>query len=124
MPPRSSACPNCGEPVSPFAAGCALCGADLESHRAKLRARPPLPARLAARRPRAPDLQLDGPDLAMLSVTLLLALFAPLFGLLLAGFCAWAKHREGQLALRNVLIGLGALALVGMLFPFAVLWSF
>jgi hypothetical protein len=57
----------------------------------------------------------------MLAVTLLLALFAPLFGLLLAAFCAWAKHREGQLPLRNVLIGLAALALVGMFFPLAVL---
>jgi hypothetical protein len=124
MPRRASACPNCGAPVSTFAAGCALCGADLEAHRAKLRARPPPLTRLAARRPRAPALAVDGPDLTMLAVTLLLALFAPLFGLLLAAFCAWAKHRDGDLALRNILIGLGALALVGMLFPFAVLWSF
>ena len=123
MSPRASVCPNCGQPVSTFAAGCALCGADLETHRAQLRARPPL-TRLAARRPRMPDLQLDATDLAMLAVTLLLALFAPLFGLLLAAFCAWAKHREGQLTLRNVLIGLGALALVGMLFPFALPTAF
>jgi predicted amidophosphoribosyltransferase len=26
-------CPNCGERVSPFAAGCALCGADLDPQR-------------------------------------------------------------------------------------------
>jgi predicted amidophosphoribosyltransferase len=119
--PRASVCPNCGQPVSTFAAGCALCGADLEAHRAQLRARPPLLSRVAARRPRARHIQADATDLAMLSVPLLLALFSPLFGLLLAAFCAWAKHRDGDLAMRNILIGLGALALVGMFFPLAVL---
>jgi hypothetical protein len=73
-----------------------------------------------ARRPRATDLRPDATDLAMLAVTLVLVLFAPLYGLLLALFCAWAKHREGDLALRNILFGLAALGLVGMLFPFAV----
>lgn len=28
-----SRCPNCGERVSPWAAGCAVCGADLDPHR-------------------------------------------------------------------------------------------
>lgn len=32
MPDRSR-CPNCGERVSPFAAGCAVCGADLDTRR-------------------------------------------------------------------------------------------
>ena len=32
MPDRSR-CPNCGERVSPFAAGCAVCGADLDPSR-------------------------------------------------------------------------------------------
>jgi uncharacterized protein (DUF983 family) len=32
MPDRSR-CPNCGERVSPFAAGCAVCGADLDHRR-------------------------------------------------------------------------------------------
>lgn len=32
MPDRSR-CPNCKEPVSPFAAGCAICGADLDTAR-------------------------------------------------------------------------------------------
>ena len=32
MPDRSR-CPNCREPVSPFAAGCAICGADLDTKR-------------------------------------------------------------------------------------------
>ena len=32
MPDRSR-CPNCKEPVSPFAAGCAICGTDLDTRR-------------------------------------------------------------------------------------------
>lgn len=28
-------CPRCGERVTPFAAGCALCGADLDPRRAQ-----------------------------------------------------------------------------------------
>jgi hypothetical protein len=32
MPDRSR-CPNCREPVSPFAAGCAICGTDLDTSR-------------------------------------------------------------------------------------------
>lgn len=32
MPDRSR-CPNCAERVSPFAAGCAVCGADLDPGR-------------------------------------------------------------------------------------------
>jgi hypothetical protein len=32
MPDRSR-CPNCGERVSPYAAGCAVCGADLDFRR-------------------------------------------------------------------------------------------
>jgi predicted amidophosphoribosyltransferase len=41
-------CPQCGERVTPYAAGCALCGADLDPHR-----RPPsLAQRLSIRLPR------------------------------------------------------------------------
>jgi hypothetical protein len=32
MPDRSR-CPNCRERVSPYAAGCAICGADLDTRR-------------------------------------------------------------------------------------------
>jgi hypothetical protein len=28
-------CPNCGERVTMFAAGCSICGADLDPHRAE-----------------------------------------------------------------------------------------
>ena len=57
-------CPNCGERVSAFAAGCALCGAELDPKRAQRattagqqlrgawRARPRLLPRIPLRSPR------------------------------------------------------------------------
>ena len=33
MPRDRTRCPNCGERVLPFAAGCAICGADLDTTR-------------------------------------------------------------------------------------------
>lgn len=33
MPRDRTRCPNCGERVMPFAAGCAICGADLDTTR-------------------------------------------------------------------------------------------
>ncbi|MEA2401695.1 MAG: zinc-ribbon domain, partial [Thermoleophilaceae bacterium] len=39
MPRAISKCPSCGEPVSPFAAGCAICGTNLEAARAELAAK-------------------------------------------------------------------------------------
>ena len=35
MPSGPHVCPRCHERVSAFAAGCALCGADLDPHRAQ-----------------------------------------------------------------------------------------
>ncbi|HEV7363627.1 MAG TPA: hypothetical protein VGN71_04495 [Solirubrobacteraceae bacterium] len=40
-------CPNCGERVTPFAAGCAICGADLDPKR--WQGPPPMRSRLANR---------------------------------------------------------------------------
>jgi hypothetical protein len=33
--PHPNRCPECGEHVSPFAAGCAICGADLDPDRTR-----------------------------------------------------------------------------------------
>jgi hypothetical protein len=43
-------CPRCGERVSPFAAGCALCGADLDPKRWQRQV--PFHQRMARRIPR------------------------------------------------------------------------
>jgi predicted amidophosphoribosyltransferase len=46
-------CPSCGERVTPFAAGCALCGADLDPRR--WQPRPSLLQQLFARTRRPGD---------------------------------------------------------------------
>ena len=45
-------CPTCGERVTPFAAGCALCGAELDPRR--WQPRPSLVRRLLGERRRPP----------------------------------------------------------------------
>src|SRR3954466_839696 len=69
-------CPSCGEPVTPFAAGCAICGADLEAHRAQ---------RATRRTASVPRPQVRLPyDWWLYLGAAVAALFFPLLGLLLA----------------------------------------
>ena len=106
---RATKCPQCGEPVSPFAAGCAICGADLEAHRAQLAARRsprdavPLPT---VRLPRVDD------DVLLLALAALLVALAPLLGVLLALFGAHNPR------FANVRTWLYALALIGLALTF------
>ena len=101
---RATRCPQCGEPVSPFAAGCAICGADLEAHRAQLAARRsprdvvPLPS---VRLPRIDD------DVLLLALLAVLVVFAPLIGVI----GALLVMRNPRYA--NLRIWLGLLALAG-----------
>ena len=68
--------------MTPFAAGCAICGYDLEAHRAEQQARRErLPKAPAVSLPRAPRIE---DEHLMLGLTLILVLFTPLFGLILA----------------------------------------
>jgi hypothetical protein len=96
---RATVCPSCGQPVSAFAAGCAYCGADLESHRRKLRRRGPSLPRLG--------LRLD-PHVVLVTFTVLLVLISPLLGLILAAVGAQDRHRSGQIGERNLFLALGA----------------
>ena len=114
MPRAISKCPNCGEPVSPFAAGCAICGTDLEQARAELAAK-------RARRPQVPSVRL-GDDGVRIGVSVLTALFAPVMGALLTGWFAYDADRNGRLGLRNLMLALLALSLVGV-FAYARLWG-
>ena len=50
-------------------------------------------------------------------VLLLLALFAPLFGVLLALFIVWHAHHTGLVARRNVAIICAAIAIVNLAAP-------
>lgn len=116
---RATRCPNCKEPVSAFAAGCAICGADLEEHRRRLAERPAVTD--AARR--VPDIRLPhvssriDPDIALISVTVLLLLFVPIMGTLLAGLGAWDRHRNGRSTIRNVFLALLGLGLISYFTP-------
>jgi hypothetical protein len=102
---RAGRCPNCGEPVSAFAAGCAICGTDLEAHRARAASR---------RRVSLPWVSI-GDRTWWMGVLVLLALFAPVFGFLLA---AWTAYDRGSdVPLRNVAWGAGAVAVVLLLTP-------
>ena len=108
-----SKCPNCGEPVTPFAAGCAICGTDIAALRAE---RERAPARLpaAARLPRLPRLGDNG---VRIVIAALVVLAAPFVGVLLASWFAWQMHEEGQMWARNVMLGIAALAVVGLTHP-------
>jgi hypothetical protein len=114
MPRAISKCPKCGEPVSPFAAGCAICGTDLAAARAELEAK-------RARRPQLPTLRLTD-DAVRIGVGVLAAVFAPVMGALLTGYFAYDADRNGRIGLRNVMIALLAFSLVGV-FLYAQLWG-
>jgi hypothetical protein len=96
-------CPNCGEPVSHFAAGCAICGADLLEHRRQLeRRRVALPSAPTPLRTR-----LDA-HAVLVIFTVLAILISPLLGLLLAGLGAQDRHRGGLIGQRNLFLWLAA----------------
>ena len=100
--------------MSPFAAGCAICGTDLQAARAELAAK-------RARRPQLPDLR-PSDDAIRIGVSVLAALFAPLMGALLTGYFAYDADRNGRTGLRNLMIVLLGLCLVGA-FAYARLWG-
>jgi hypothetical protein len=108
---RATKCPGCGEPVSVFAAGCAICGADLVEHRRELEARrielPQVPR--AKRR-----LRFD-PHLALVALVLLATLLSPFLALIMAAVGAQDRHRNGQIGQRNLFI---ALAVVNLALAF------
>ena len=95
-----SKCPNCGEPVTPFAAGCAICGFDLETARAA-RARRSAPVDRIGRHVTMPRLG-----------------DAPFFGVLLTGFFAWQLHQDGRPGMRNAMLAIVALGLLSLAEPF------
>jgi hypothetical protein len=116
MPRSISRCPKCREPVSQFAAGCAVCGTDLQAARAEL-------AERRTRRPQLPGgLPRVGDDAIRIGVTVLAALFSPLMGALLAGWFAYDADRDGRLPTRNLMILLLGFSLVGLV-AYAQIWG-
>jgi hypothetical protein len=120
-------CPQCGETVSQFAAGCAVCGADLEAARreqARRRAARPAFLRGGVRLPRLPGV----PD-AVLTLVLLtiLTLAFPLAGAILCVIAARRSTMTSQVPLRNALIVVaivGVVLLIGEDTRYGVLWNY
>lgn len=56
-----------------------------------------------------------GDDGLRFFIALLLALAAPLFGLLISSWFAWQIHQEGRPAMRNVMLLVAVLAALPML---------
>jgi hypothetical protein len=106
-------CPQCGEPVTPFAAGCAVCGFDLEAWRRERAASPVARARGRVQVPQLPAERRR--DLFLLLILFLLVAFSPLLGALIAGLVAFAKHRDGDVAMRNAALAFLALDVVAVL---------
>jgi hypothetical protein len=103
---RANECPQCGSYVSQFAAGCSVCGADLERRRRKPRVRLTLPGG-------RPEL-VEGVLLTTLMVVV--AVLAPLFGMALAALVFFDRNRRGHVTMRN----LAALAFVLAALTFVV----
>ena len=115
VPRAISKCPKCGEPVSPFAAGCAICGTNLEVARAEL-------ATKRARRPQLPGAVHLSDDTLRIGVSVLAAVFAPVMGALLIGYFAYDANQNGRIRTRNLMFALLAFSLVGV-FAYARLWG-
>jgi len=102
--------------VSQFAAGCAVCGTDLQAARTEL-------AERRAKRPQLPrGAPRVGDDAIRIGVTVLAALFSPLMGALLAGYFAYDADRDGRVSTRNLMIVLLGFSLVGLV-AYAQIWG-
>ena len=102
---RANECPQCGSYVSQFAAGCSVCGADV----ARLRRRPR--ARLALSFS-APVL---GEGALLTALMVVVAVFAPLFGMALAALVFFDRWRRGHRLIAYVAVAAFGLALTAFL---------
>jgi hypothetical protein len=114
MPRGISRCPNCREPVSPFAAGCAICGADLEAARKR---------RAGRRRVQAPSVQLPGIggreiEWLQVAIALLLSVAVSPIGLALSIYWAVQRHRHGDTVMTVLMVLTALIAVFALLEPF------
>src|SRR4051794_21803396 len=114
MPRALTKCPHCKSPVTAYAAGCAVCGTDVAAARAAL-------AERRLRVPSIPALRL-GDDGVRFLLALILALAAPLFGLLLASWFTWQLHNEGRFTARNLMLVVVAIAALPLITGYS-LWG-
>jgi hypothetical protein len=93
--------------VTAYAAGCGVCGTDIAAARAAL-------AERRVHVPSTPHLRL-GDDGLRLLLALVVALAAPLFGLLLASWFTWQLNNEGRTTARNLMLGIVAIAAIPLI---------
>lgn len=112
MPRAINRCPSCGSTVTPFAAGCAVCGEDLEAARAQLASRrqlvPPRPRWLQSR---------SDIDWLQISIAFVLALGVSPIGLLLALYWANQRYRSRDTVMMVAMLAAAALALAASVAP-------
>jgi hypothetical protein len=101
------ACPKRGEYVSPYAAGCALCGADLDKAR---RAQSQRVRRFLSRPIREP--RFDAQEFVLVALMLLIAVLVPPFGFIFALLVGFASHAQDNRPVRNAAVAAGLLAVL------------
>lgn len=98
--------------MHPFAAGCPVCGTDLDAVRRKRNA-----SRIR-NRIALPSIGRETVDLLLLAIILLvLGVFAALYGMLLSLFVLWHSHRHGFMARRNIALAGAVLAILNLFTP-------
>ncbi|MDQ6776414.1 MAG: hypothetical protein M3071_09415 [Actinomycetota bacterium] len=112
-------CPNCGQTVTPFAAGCAVCGTDLEAARKARSAK----RRIELPRPQLPrahwyrGVSTGRVDWLHIALAVLAALAIAPVGLFLALYWASRYYREGNTVMSVAMLTVAALAAAALLAP-------
>ena len=104
--------------MTQFAAGCAVCGFDLEAARAEAAERgPSIGERASSLRPGWFHSATSRQDLFLVAVIVALIVFFPIVGAALAGWTAYDRNRNGDAGMRNVALGMLVVAIVFFALP-------
>jgi len=111
VPRAVNRCPDCGEPVSQFAAGCALCGANLIAARRRQEERNQTLSTLRLERPSWLP-YMSGGEIFLAALLLIIAFSVPVVGFFIAGLIAFFAHINDETNQRNIALAAVALALI------------
>jgi hypothetical protein len=115
MARAANVCPRCGASITPYAAGCGVCGADLERQRRQRRARVPRTLSLPDTADNLPQ------NILLTALMVVVSLFAPLYGMVLAALVGFDRNRRGERTMRNMAVAAGALAVIAFFVPLSPL---
>lgn len=111
---RRNVCPRCGTSVGQFAAGCSVCGFDLAQRRPNLGER----LSTAVQRSSISYTTRQLFESAFLTlVMVLVALYAPLWGMLLSAFVFFDRRRKGERTMRNMAAAGFTISLIAFFIP-------